>query len=145
MTGTARLGVGVIGAGRVGPVIGAALAGAGHALLGITPGSDPDRVSAILGDVPVLTADEVVRRSELVVIAVPHDEVAGLWYVGDRAGLAGVEQAAGGNLKPVWSPAHRDWTGVQAQGREFLRQATQTKTIWLPYGALPAGTGSAAY
>lgn len=78
MTGTARLGVGVIGAGRVGPVIGAALAGAGHALLGITPGSDPDRVSAILGDVPVLTADEIVRRSELVVIAVPHDEVAGL-------------------------------------------------------------------
>lgn len=73
-----RLGVGVIGAGRVGPVIAAALAGAGHALTGITAGSDPDRVEAILPGVPTLTADEVVRRSELVVLAVPHDELPGL-------------------------------------------------------------------
>ena len=49
MSGASRLGVGVIGAGRVGPVIGAALAGAGHALLGITAGSDPERVAAALG------------------------------------------------------------------------------------------------
>lgn len=73
-----RLGVGVIGAGRVGPVIAAALAGAGHLLTGITSGSDDDRVEAILPGVPQLTADEVVRRSELVVIAVPHDELPGL-------------------------------------------------------------------
>ncbi|WP_404445440.1 DUF2520 domain-containing protein [Microbacterium marinum] len=73
-----RLGVGVIGAGRVGPVVAAALAGAGHALTGITAGSDADRVEAILPGVPTLTADEVARRSELVVLAVPHDELAGL-------------------------------------------------------------------
>ena len=29
--------------------------------------------------------------------------------------------------------------------REFLRAASRSKTVWLPYGALPAGTGSAAY
>lgn len=73
-----RLGVGVIGAGRVGPVVAAALAGAGHALTGITAGSDADRVEAILPGVPTLTADEVARRSELVVLAVPRDELAGL-------------------------------------------------------------------
>jgi predicted short-subunit dehydrogenase-like oxidoreductase (DUF2520 family) len=73
-----RLGVGVIGAGRVGPVLAAALAGAGHALIGITSGSDDDRVEAILPGLPVLTADEVVRRSELVVIAVPHDQLPAL-------------------------------------------------------------------
>lgn len=73
-----RLGVGVIGAGRVGPVIGAALAGAGHAVVGITPGSDADRVESILPGVPFLEAPEVVRRAELVVLAVPHDELAGL-------------------------------------------------------------------
>ena len=73
-----RLGVGIIGAGRVGPVVGAALAGAGHALTGITSGSDDDRVEAILPGLPQLTADEVVRRSELVVIAVPHDQLPGL-------------------------------------------------------------------
>lgn len=78
MTAASRLGVGIIGAGRVGPVIGAALAGAGHALTGITSGSDPERVEAILPGVPVLAADEVVRRSELVIIAVPHEELRGV-------------------------------------------------------------------
>ncbi|GAA1535294.1 putative short-subunit dehydrogenase-like oxidoreductase (DUF2520 family) [Microbacterium ginsengiterrae] len=73
-----RLGVGIIGAGRVGPVIGAALGGAGHAIIGITSGSDDDRVAGVLPDVPVLDAQEVLRRSELVILAVPHDELPGL-------------------------------------------------------------------
>ncbi len=73
-----RLGIGIIGAGRVGPVVGAALGGAGHAIVGITRGSDEERVEAILPGVPVLDALEVVRRSELVVLAVPHDELSGL-------------------------------------------------------------------
>jgi len=80
-----RLGVGIIGAGRVGPLVGAALAGAGHALVGITPGSDPERVEAILPGVPTLDATEVARRSELVIVAVPHDQLEGL-----VAGLAAV-------------------------------------------------------
>lgn len=73
-----RLGVGIIGAGRVGPVVGAALRNAGHAVVGITGGSDPDHVDALLPGVPTLVADEVVRRAELVVLAVPHDELPGL-------------------------------------------------------------------
>jgi predicted short-subunit dehydrogenase-like oxidoreductase (DUF2520 family) len=73
-----RLGVGILGAGRVGPVVGAALRNAGHAVVGITPGGDPDRVDALLPGVPVLAADEVVRRAELIVIAVPHGELPGL-------------------------------------------------------------------
>ncbi|MER7797332.1 DUF2520 domain-containing protein [Microbacterium sp. NPDC096154] len=73
-----RLGVGIIGAGRVGPVIGAALAGAGHALTGITSGSDDERVQAMLPGLPVLDALEVARRSELVILAVPGRELAGL-------------------------------------------------------------------
>lgn len=91
MTASSRLGVGIVGAGRVGPVIGAALAGVGHAITGITAGSDRERVDAVLPGVPVLDTDEVVRRSELVVLAVPHDDleplVAGLaelgaWQIG---------------------------------------------------------------
>ncbi|MBU3028550.1 aldehyde dehydrogenase family protein [Paracoccus marinaquae] len=84
-------------------------------------------------------------RDELAPVLAAHDEVAAMWYVGPSAGLERVERAAGGNLKPVWSPVNRDWTGGQAQGERFLRHATQWKTIWLPYGALPAGSGSAAY
>ena len=53
--------------------------------------------------------------------------------------------AAAATLIPVWVPPPRDWSDPAAQGREFLRAASRIKTIWLPYGALPAGTGSAAY
>ena len=84
-------------------------------------------------------------KDELAQTAAAHDAVAAMWYVGSRDGLTRIEQAAGGNLKPVWSPAHRDWTRHDAQGEVFLRHATRTKTIWLPHGALPAGSGSAAY
>jgi aldehyde dehydrogenase (NAD+) len=84
-------------------------------------------------------------RDELARTAAAHDGVAAMWYVGDRDGLASVERDAGGNLKPVWSPANRDWTKPDAQGAVFLRHAIQWKTIWLPYGALPEGSGGAAY
>ena len=75
-----RLGVGVIGAGRVGPVLGAALAGAGHALVGITAVSQEslDRADAMLPGVPVLTIPELVERSELVLLAVPDAELPAL-------------------------------------------------------------------
>lgn len=101
MTRDGRLGVGVIGAGRVGPVLGAALRGAGHAVVGITPGSDPDRVEAILPGVPVLDATEVARRSELVIVAVPHDQLAGL-----VAGLAEVGAWQPGQLVLHTDPAY---------------------------------------
>jgi predicted short-subunit dehydrogenase-like oxidoreductase (DUF2520 family) len=100
MTRDGRLGIGIIGAGRVGPVVGAALAGAGHALVGITPGSDPERVEAILPGVPVLDATEVVRRSELVIVAVPHDQLEGL-----IAGLAALGAWQPGQLVLHTDPA----------------------------------------
>ncbi|WP_298040471.1 Rossmann-like and DUF2520 domain-containing protein [uncultured Microbacterium sp.] len=101
MTRDGRLGVGIIGAGRVGPVIGAALAGAGHALTGITSGSDDDRVAGVLPDVPVLDTAEVLRRSELVVIAVPHDELPGL-----VAGLSDIGAWQPGQLVLHTDPAY---------------------------------------
>lgn len=75
-----RLGVGIVGAGRVGPVLGAALAGAGHALTGISGVSEAsrDRAEAMLPGVPVLTVPQVVERSELVLLAVPDAELAAL-------------------------------------------------------------------
>ena len=101
MTRIGRLDVGIIGAGRVGPVIGAALAGAGHLLTGITSGSDNDRVEAILPGVPVLEATEIIARSDLIVIAVPSAELAGL-----VEGLAAVEAFKPGQLVLHTDPAH---------------------------------------
>jgi len=75
-----RLGIGIIGAGRVGPVLGAALAGAGHALVGISAISEEsrDRAEAMLPGVPVLDIPVIVERSELVILAVPESELEGL-------------------------------------------------------------------
>jgi predicted short-subunit dehydrogenase-like oxidoreductase (DUF2520 family) len=101
VTRDGRLGVGIIGAGRVGPVIGAALAGAGHALVGVTHGSDDARVEAMLPGVPLLDALEVVRRSELVVIAVPHDQLEGL-----VAGLAEIGAWQPGQLVMHTDPSY---------------------------------------
>jgi predicted short-subunit dehydrogenase-like oxidoreductase (DUF2520 family) len=75
-----RLGVGIIGAGRVGPVLGAALAGAGHALVGISAISERsrERAQAMLPNVPILEVPLLVELSELVLVAVPDDELPGL-------------------------------------------------------------------
>jgi len=87
-----RLGIGIIGAGRVGPVLGAALAGAGHAIVGIATVAEQnrDRARAMLPEVPILEIPDLVERSELVILAIPDDELEAL-----VAGLA----AAG-----VWQP-----------------------------------------
>lgn len=128
MSRSGRLGVGVIGAGRVGPVLAAALAGADHALVGITAGSDPDRVEAVLPGVPVLTAEEVVRRSELVVIAVPHDELPGL-----VAGLAGLGAWQIGQLVLHTDPAY---------GVDVLAPAAERGAIPLAVHPAMAFTGT---
>ena len=77
---TGRLGIGIIGAGRVGPVLGAALGGAGHAIVGISTVSVPgrDRAEALLPGVPVLPIPEVIERAELVLLAVPAAELESL-------------------------------------------------------------------
>jgi predicted short-subunit dehydrogenase-like oxidoreductase (DUF2520 family) len=102
-----RLGVGVIGAGHVGPVLGAALGGAGHAVVGIATVSDAgrERADALLPGVPVLTVPELVERSELVLIAVPDAELPGL-----VAGLAAVGAWQPGQLVVHTAPGHG--TGV---------------------------------
>lgn len=125
-----RLGVGVIGAGRVGPVIAAALAGAGHALTGITSGSDDDRVEAILPGVPVLAPEEVVRRSELVVIAVPHDQLPGL-----VVGLADLE---------AWQPGQLVLHTDAAYGARVLDPAAQRGAIPLAIHPAIVFTGASS-
>ena len=75
-----RLGVGVVGAGRVGAVLGAALRAAGHAVVGVSAVSEAsrERAEALLPGVPVLDVPDVLERAELVLLAVPDDELPGL-------------------------------------------------------------------
>lgn len=73
-----RLGVGVISAGRVGAVLGAALRSAGHQVVGVHAVSEASRTraEALLDGVPMLEVPEIFRRSELVLLAVPDDVLA---------------------------------------------------------------------
>ena len=75
-----RLGVGVVSAGKVGAVLGAALRAAGHAVVGVHASSAPsrERAAALLPDVPVLDVETIVERSELVLLAVPDAQLPGL-------------------------------------------------------------------
>jgi predicted short-subunit dehydrogenase-like oxidoreductase (DUF2520 family) len=61
-------------------VFGAALAGAGHALVGISAVSQAsrDRAEAMLPGVPILDIPTIVERSELVILAVPESELPSL-------------------------------------------------------------------
>jgi predicted short-subunit dehydrogenase-like oxidoreductase (DUF2520 family) len=78
MNAPARLRVGVIGAGRVGSVIGAALRAVGHEVVGVSVRSSTHLAELFLPGVPVLSTAEVVRRADLVLVAVPDDAIAGV-------------------------------------------------------------------
>jgi predicted short-subunit dehydrogenase-like oxidoreductase (DUF2520 family) len=95
--------VGVVGAGRVGAVLGAALGGAGHAVVGVSALSESsrERADALLPGVPVLPVEQVVERSELVLLAVPDEELPGLVQ-----GLADVGAWVAGQLVVHTAPAH---------------------------------------
>ncbi len=63
-----------------------------------------------------------------------HDDVESVWYWGTRDGRTAVEMASAGNMKRTWCHAGvTDWASPVDE-REFLREATQVKNIWVPYG-----------
>ena len=76
----ARLRVGVVGAGRVGAVLGAALQRAGHRVVAVSGVSEASRTRAatLLPGVPVRPVEEVVAQAELLLLTVPDDDLAAL-------------------------------------------------------------------
>ncbi|MEO5982798.1 MAG: DUF2520 domain-containing protein [Pedococcus sp.] len=99
----ARLAVGVVGTGRVGAVLGAALRRAGHRVVAASGVSEASRSRAqeLLPGVPILPVEDVVRRAELVVLAVPDDALADL-----VAGLASTRTWQAGQLVVHTSGRH---------------------------------------
>ena len=84
------------------------------------------------GVINIVTGD----KNALAKVLAEHDDVEAIWYFGDRDGVRGVELASANNMK-------RTWTGWEfkdlldddeGEGRHFLREATQVKNIWVPYG-----------
>ncbi|CAN5288781.1 aldehyde dehydrogenase family protein [soil metagenome] len=76
-------------------------------------------------------------RDELGAVLAAHDDVEAVWYWGSVAGAAEVERLSAGNMKRTWTDGGRgrDWMDPeQGEGKEFLREATQVKNIWVPFG-----------
>ena len=75
-------------------------------------------------------------RDPLALVLAEHDDVDAVWYRGERAGATAVERASAGNLKRTWASwTPIDWSdATQGEGRAYLRQATQVKNVWVPYG-----------
>jgi predicted short-subunit dehydrogenase-like oxidoreductase (DUF2520 family) len=97
----ARLSVGVVGVGRVGSVLGAALAHAGHRVVAVSGVSDASRrrADALLPGVPVVPPTEVLEGAELVLLTVPDDVLAEL--------VAGI--AASGAVRVGTLLVHTRW------------------------------------
>lgn len=90
-----RLGIGIIGAGRVGAVLGLALQRAGHSITAVHAVSDASvaRAEALLPEVPILDIPDILRRSEAVIFAVPDDVLESL-----VSGLAAAGHVQTGHL-----------------------------------------------
>ncbi|MDC5696240.1 DUF2520 domain-containing protein [Intrasporangium calvum] len=99
----ARFDVGIVGAGRVGAVLGAALRRAGHHVTGVSAVSEQsrERAAALLPGVPVRPIPEVVAGAHLVVLAIPDDALVEL-----IAGLAATATFTPGQLVLHTSGAH---------------------------------------
>ncbi len=89
-------------------------------------------------DVPAGVVNIVTgEREALAQVLAGHDDVDAVWYFGTAEGSKKVEYASAGNMKRTWvNYGHaRDWRDpAQGEGQEFLREATQVKNIWVPYG-----------
>lgn len=77
------------------------------------------------------------KQDELAGVLANHDDVDGLWYFGTKDGSKMVEHAAAANMKRTWvnfGKQHNWFDSQQVEAEQFLRNATQIKNIWIPYG-----------
>ena len=77
------------------------------------------------------------NKRELAEQIVGHAEVDGTWCWADQETIASIEAISAIDLKRLWvhEDSDRDWLNPdQGESLEFLRNATEVKNIWTPYG-----------
>jgi aldehyde dehydrogenase (NAD+) len=73
-------------------------------------------------------------RDPLALVLAQHANVEAMWSFGGDA--KPIEAASAADLKRTWTSGPVAWFDAhEGEGRHFLRQATQVKNIWIPYGA----------
>ncbi len=130
MTAAGRLGIGIIGGGRVGPVLGAGLRAAGHGVTGVATLSESNRERAqvMLPDAPILEIPQLIERSELVLLAIPEAEIEAL--------VAGLAATA------TWQPGQLLMHTAPGLGYGVLQPATLQGVIPLAVHPAMSFTGT---
>lgn len=84
------------------------------------------------GVVNIVTGD----HSELGKSLAGHMDVDAVWSFSSSPLSQMIEAQSVGNLKRTWVNNARaiDWFAPAAEGRAFLRAATDVKTVWIPFG-----------
>lgn len=84
------------------------------------------------GVVNILTG----AHAELAPVLAAHMDVEAVWSFSSSDLSEAIETASAGNLKRTWvnDGRARDWQDT-GDARDFLEQATEVKTVWVPYGA----------
>ncbi len=74
--------------------------------------------------------------AEMIETLAAHEDLDGIWVFGTEEVVCQAKRLSTSNLKRVWSNEGQvvDWYSPAAQGREWLRQASQSKNIWIPFG-----------
>jgi predicted short-subunit dehydrogenase-like oxidoreductase (DUF2520 family) len=134
--------------------LGQALAGAGHAIVGISAVSQQsrDRAETLLPGVPILDVTHIIERSELVVLAVPDDQLAdlvaglaeaGAWQAGQivvhtspQFGLDVLSPARSMGAIPVAIHPAMSFTGTSV---DVARLAECCMAVTAPSPVLPIG------
>lgn len=85
------------------------------------------------GTINIVTGDQKDLATELA----KHYNIEGIWYFGNKEESTNIEFLATESMKPSWVNygKYRNWMlDTHGEGEVFLRQATQIKNIWIPYG-----------
>lgn len=82
------------------------------------------------GVVNILTG----RHGDLAPHMAAHLNVDAMWSFSSSDLSAGIERASAGNLKRTWVNNARATDWFASQTARFLSEATEVKTIWVPYG-----------
>ena len=89
-------------------------------------------------DVPAGVINIVTgNKQELAEQLAGHAEADAMWCWADPELVSSVESISAKDLKRLWvnDDADRDWIDpMQGEGLEFLRNASEIKNIWTPYG-----------
>lgn len=86
------------------------------------------------GVVNILTAK---NPDAIAKVLAEHEDVDSIWFFGSKEGSAEMERVSVSNMKRTWvsNGKDADWLHYPETTLKFLREATQVKNIWVPYGA----------